>query len=149
MTSIKAYKHKTLVETTDLIELAADRDHNRLIRVDETGVGAGVVDLLRARGYRNVEGINFGSAADDPNKFGNLPSQMWFEIDMSEVSLIDNERLYNELTNRRYSYDNKCRRVIESKDAYKSRCGGKSCDYADSVIMLYHKPKPKPRPMLY
>lgn len=149
MTSIKGYKHKTLVETADLIEMAADYDKSRLIRVDETGLGAGVVDILRARGYRNIEGINFGSNADDPDRYGNLPSQMWFEINMDEVSLINNERLYNELTNRRYSYDNKCRRVIESKDAYKSRCGGKSCDYADSVIMLYHKPKPKPVAALY
>ena len=87
MTSIKGYKHKTLVETADLIEMAADYDKSRLIRVDETGLGAGVVDILRARGYRNIEGINFGSNADDPDRYGNLPSQMWFEINMNEVSL--------------------------------------------------------------
>ena len=151
MTGLKEFSHLTLVELADKIEISADKDKNRLIRVDETGLGAGVVDILRARGYRRVEGINFGSTADDSDRYGNLPSQMWFEVaDMiGEISLINNDRLFNELTGRKYSYDNKCRRVIETKDSYKSHANGISCDYADSVVMLYYAPKPINEAMIY
>ena len=148
MIGLKELKNKSLVELADAIEREAGCDHGMKIKIDETGVGAGVVDLLRARGYREVIGINFGSKAQDSDKFSDLPSEMWCTFPIGEVSLMDNDRLFHELTDRRYSYDSRARRQVESKDAYKSRNSGKSCDYADAVLMLYYEPKIN-RPMLY
>lgn len=148
MTDLKELKNKSLIETADAIETMAGRRRDMKIKIDETGVGSGVVDIMRARGYKNVIGINFGANAQDKDKYSDLPSEMWCTLPIGEISLISNDRLFHELTDRRYSYDHKARRQVESKDAYKSRNGGKSCDYADSVLMLFYEPKIN-KPMLY
>jgi len=148
MIDLKEYKDISLVELCDKLEVIAGRNHNMKIKVDETGVGGGVVDILKGRGYREVIGINFGSKPQDADKFGDLPSEMWCTFPIEEVSLMNDDKLFHELTDRRYSYDHKARRCVESKDAYKSRNGGKSPDRADSVLMLFYEPKIN-RPMLY
>jgi phage terminase large subunit len=146
--ALKEYKNISLVELCGHIEVMAGNNHDMRIKVDETGVGGGVVDILQSRGYREVVGINFGSKANEEDKFADLPSEMWCTFPISEVSLINDSSLFHELTDRRFSYDRKARRQIESKDSYKARNGGKSPDRADSVLMLFYEPKII-RPMLY
>ena len=148
MKALKEYKNISLVELCGHIEVMAGNNHDMTIKVDETGVGGGVVDILQGRGYRNVIGINFGSKPQDTDKFADLPSEMWCTFPISDVSLLNDSGLFHELTDRRYSYDHKARRQVESKDSYKARNGGKSPDKADSVLMLYYEPKII-RPMLY
>ena len=146
--SLEELKGKSLVEICDRIEIVAGKNKSMKMKIDETGVGGGVVDILKSRGYREVIGINFGSKPQDTDKFADLPSEMWCTFPIEEVGLIENDRLFHELTDRRYSYDHKARRQVESKDSYKSRNNGKSCDYADCILMLYYEPKIN-RPMLY
>ena len=148
MIDLKEYKNISLVELCGHIEVMAGNNHDMTIKVDETGVGGGVVDILQGRGYRNVIGINFGSKPQDTDKFADLPSEMWCTFPISDVSLLNDSGLFHELTDRRFSYDHKARRQVESKDSYKARNGGKSPDKADSVLMLYYEPKII-RPMLY
>lgn len=148
MIDLKEYKNISLVELCGHIEVMAGNNHDMTIKVDETGVGGGVVDILQGRGYRNVIGINFGSKPQDTDKFADLPSEMWCTFPISDVSLLNDSGLFHELTDRRFSYDHKARRQVESKDSYKARNGGKSPDKADSVLMLYYEPKIN-RPMLY
>ena len=145
---LKEYKNMSLVELCGHIEVMAGNNHNMTIKVDETGVGGGVVDILQSRGYKNVIGINFGSKPQDTDKFADLPSEMWCTFPISDVSLLNDSGLFHELTDRRFSYDHKARRVVESKDSYKARNNGKSPDKADSVLMLFYEPKIN-RPMLY
>jgi phage terminase large subunit len=146
--ALKEYKNISLVELCGHIEVMAGNNHDMRIKVDETGVGGGVVDILQSRGYREVVGINFGSKANEEDKFADLPSEMWCTFPISDVSLLNDSGLFHELTDRRFSYDHKARRQVESKDSYKARNGGKSPDKADSVLMLYYEPKIN-RPMLY
>lgn len=146
--SLEELKGKSLVEICDRIEIVAGKNKSMKMKIDETGVGGGVVDILKSRGYREVIGINFGSKPQDTDKFSDLPSEMWCTFPIEEVGLIENDRLFHELTDRRYSYDHKARRQVESKDSYKSRNNGKSCDYADCILMLYYEPKII-RPMLF
>ena len=148
MTGLKEFKNMWLVELCGHIEIMAGNNRNMTIKVDETGVGGGVVDILRGRGYNNVIGINFGGKPQDADKFADLPSEMWCTFPISEVSLLNDSGLFHELTDRRFSYDRKARRQVESKDSYKARNGGKSPDKADSVLMLFYEPKIN-RPMLY
>ena len=145
---LKEYKNMSLVELCGHIEVTAGNNHNMTIKVDETGVGGGVVDILQSRGYKNVIGINFGSKPQDTDKFADLPSEMWCTFPISDVSLLNDSGLFHELTDRRFSYDHKARRVVESKDSYKARNNGKSPDKADSVLMLFYEPRIN-RPMLY
>lgn len=148
MIGLKEFKNMSLVELCGHIEIMAGNNRNMIIKVDETGVGGGVVDILRGRGYNQVIGINFGGKPQNADKFADLPSEMWCTFPISEVSLMNDSGLFHELTDRRFAYDRKARRQVESKDSYKARNGGKSPDKADSVLMLFYEPKIN-RPMLY
>ena len=141
LVDLREFKKISLVELCDKLEMMAGRKKGMTIKVDETGVGGGVVDILKSRGYHNVIGINFGSKPMDADKFADLPSEMWCTFPIGEIQLINDSGLFHELTDRRFSYDHKARRCVESKDSYKSRNNGKSPDKADSVLMLFYQPE--------
>jgi len=96
--------------------------HEIPIKIDDTGVGGGVTDELNRRGYYAVP-INFGSTAQDKDKYPNLISEAWFYFkdNIKEMELPKSQELLLELSTRQWHHDNKERRVIESKDSYKKR----------------------------
>ena len=107
------------------------------VRVDETGVGAGVVDRLRQMGYA-VEGVAFGGAATDPKRFKNKRCEMYFSLreglEQGKVSLPDDEDLIADLSALRFDFDAAGRIVLESKDEVRKRLG-RSPDRADALAL--------------
>ena len=47
--------------------------------IDGGGVGGGVVDILKSRGYRVIE-VNFGSVARQTLKYANKRAEMWGDL---------------------------------------------------------------------
>jgi phage terminase large subunit len=116
----------------------ANYDKSILIKVDDTGVGGGVTDEMMRRGY-NIMAINFGAKPKDKNKYPNLISEAWFymaEI-MPTIQLEMDSDLLMELSSRRWVMDNRGRRGVESKEAYKKR-GYRSPDMADATILCFY-----------
>jgi len=112
-----------------------------LIKIDDTGVGGGLVDIMRRRGYENIVAVNFGQKANEPDKYPNAISEMWFDVALiiSNISCEPDEALKAELVNRKSRrLDNKGRRVVEPKDEYKKRFGGKSPDKADAFLLCFY-----------
>lgn len=111
------------------------------LKIDDTGVGGGVTDEMMKRGY-NVTPINFGGRAKDHNKYNNVISEAWFELEevIADVELPMMPELLMELTTRQWKQDNKGKRVVEAKKDYKDR-GFKSPDLADACIICYYIPK--------
>ena len=106
------------------------------IYVDDTGLGGGVTDGLLALGY-NAIGINFQQSANDPDRYVNAISEMWFNLAMhiDEYSLPYDEELLEELTNRAETLrDNRGRRRVEPKEIFKAKMG-RSPDKADSLML--------------
>ncbi len=115
------------------------------IKVDDTGVGGGVTDILQSRGYTVIP-VNFGGEASDPDRYPNVASEMWFEVGkiVGEVAAPRSNRLMAELVNRRSKgLDKKGRRQVESKDDYKER-GFRSPDEADGFLLAFYEPKGLP-----
>ena len=145
----KTISSRELPEKAKLVyisqELERFANHNKSIRikVDDTGVGGGVTDILQAAGF-NVVPVNFGMEAKEPDKYPNTISEMWFEVGkiLHEISCPENDRLRTELVNRKHKpLDKKGRRVVESKDDYKGRTtGGKSPDEADAFLLTFYDP---------
>ena len=105
------------------------------------GYQPGVIDVLRNRG-REVHEINFGSTkVNNPDLYVDVATEMWFEFPIKEADIPNDRELLVQLTDRRYGYDKKDRKIIESKDAYKKRNGGKSPDKADALILAYYQPR--------
>jgi len=119
-------------------EAALTFDNSDTILVDATGVGGGVSDGLRARGFNAID-VNFNQLPKDPDKYDTAISEIWFtfrEI-IDEVSIPFDTELYDELTNRRFKVDRKGRRCVESKDDYKKR-GNRSPDKADALLLCFY-----------
>lgn len=132
-----------VTETAEKIKEFVEYNKTTEIRVDDTGVGGGVTDILIADGY-NVVAINFGARALDADKYPNWISEAWFHIEqiISTISIPQSDDLLQELTTRKKKMDNQGRRRVESKDEYKKR-GFRSPDLADAMIICYAPAQPK------
>jgi phage terminase large subunit len=144
----EVYQHKRTTEVCDLLERFAetkdgDADISKTIdiKIDDTGVGGGVTDEMKKRGY-NALPVNFGGRPNNNNKYPNLISEAWFELAevIREVELPMNNDLVMELSTRQWHQDNKGKRAIESKQDYKKR-GFRSPDLADACIICYYSGK--------
>ena len=133
----KVYKHKSVTQTANLLKEFVNFDKSITIRVDDTGVGGGVTDILKDDFY-NVDPINFQEKANDPDKYYNKISELWFEFkkNLHLFQLISSMDLIDELTTRKYLFDNKGRRQVESKKEYKKRFS-KSPDEADATLLCF------------
>ena len=108
------------------------------IKVDDSGVGGGLTDLLRAKGFRSVP-IIAQSASVEVGMYPNRRSELWFasfemakegDLDLSRLPRDIRERLKSELFSPQWSQDAKGRRVVEPKDITKKRIR-RSPDMAD------------------
>jgi hypothetical protein len=150
LTQKQMVKRDTTQVVGEIIAMARDNGPIDVIVVDETGMGGGVVDLLREAQrddtlYRNTEvrGVQFGAACEqdeDREKFVNIKARM-FRLLSDDLKATDglclpaDDVYLDELPTILYHYDSKGRMAIESKDDYKKRTGRKSPDHADSLAL--------------
>jgi hypothetical protein len=132
---VEHFHGKPTTHTASRVAHWATESGAKQIVVDDTGVGGGVTDQLRAEGFK-VVAYNAGVAAKRPTKFPNRRSEQWFEAaaQMEDIDLDPDEQLAADLTAPRYSYDLKMRQVVEKKDETKKRLG-RSPDRADAVLL--------------
>lgn len=135
------YQGKDTVETAGRVkrvynELREGRGQARVV-VDDTGVGGGVTDILRAQGVP-VTAFNAGETAIEEDAYPNARSEAWFRgaEKLAEVSIPDDEQLAADLLSPKYKLDMHGRRQVEKKEETKKRLG-RSPDRADSVLMLF------------
>jgi len=147
----KSFFKKDLAELTgEIIALGKEIGPFDVIVVDGTGIGSGVVDMLRQNQNddtvsRNTEirEVQFGAACEDETdkeKYVNLKARMFGLLrddlkDNEGLCLSDDEIYLDELPTILYSYDSKGKLKIESKDDYKKRTGRGSPDNADSLAL--------------
>ena len=142
------YRKKNMVELADIYERFVDFKKDICCKIDSGGVGGGLCDILKSRGHRNIIEVNFGEKAVDTDKYDSAASEMWFTFPLSGAGLLRDDDLLQELSDRRYSYNHKTQKVVEKKDDYKKRHGGKSPDKADSLLLCFYE-KHTVLPMLY
>jgi hypothetical protein len=113
--------------------------------VDETGLGAGVVDRLRQLGIP-VVGVNNGARPDqisvDGENVANKAAEMWAAMRswLRTGGAIENDPdLKAELESREYGYNQHNAIVLERKDDLKKR-GLSSPDRADSLALTFAYP---------
>lgn len=118
------------------------------INVDETGIGAGVIDRLneldeqervKAADKREFNifvtaCVNNGEAID--GKYRDFGAESWGGIKtaLETISLPDDETLISQLTSRKYKIESDGRIKLEKKDEFKKR-GFKSPDRADALAL--------------
>lgn len=106
--------------------------------VDGVGIGAGVVDSLRARGFE-IREVNGGLKARDERHYFNRRAEMWDLMRkwLKAGGLIeDDQALKDDLTAPEYGFDMKNRWQLETKDDMRAR-GLPSPDAADALSMTF------------
>lgn len=129
-----------LTDLADRLEHFVNYDKQNLIKIDDTGVGGGLTDIMIERGY-NVLPVNFGGEPVDKDKYPNWISEAWFYLGeiLDTIQLPMDSDLLMELTTRQWKQDSKGKRAIESKENYKKR-GFRSPDKADALIICFYTP---------
>jgi phage terminase large subunit len=140
---LKTIDHRT-VKHYDGIQIAATisemikGDPSIPINLDTTGIGVSTRDQLKALGLK-VNCYNFAESASDSDKYPNITSELWFNFPVDEADIPDDPELMRQLSGRKYKYDSRGRRQIESKKDFKERYK-KSPDKADAILLCYMRP---------
>ncbi len=144
------FKFDEIQVTGEIIALAKQMEKIDVIVVDETGLGGGVVTLLKDAVKTGalpktceIRGVQFGAACeqeDDKEKYFNMKARMFglLQKDMKDekgLSILSESIYAEELPTIRYRYNQKGQMVIESKDEYKKRTGRASPDSTDSLAL--------------
>jgi hypothetical protein len=115
-----------------------------LFRVDNIGVGAGVVGDMEEVGA-NVRGINVGLPASDPERYANLKAEIFWALrcraengalDLSRIPELEFQLLVEDLTTMRYRYTSAGKVQLEEKKETRKRLG-RSPDRADAVALAF------------
>lgn len=130
----------TLAEAARLPEVLA---------VDATGIGIGVSDELannppsRGRSFgraikTRVHPFMAGASAEDRDRFPNRRSEIAWQVrqlfETGQIAIDPrDDRLAEELSSLQWYQKGKHAFCLESKDDYKTRTGGKSCDHYDAL----------------
>ena len=146
--TLESWTHASIVDTGERIRLRASQYHPTDIRIDDTGVGGGLTDLLKSWGLP-VTGINYAGKAKDP-QYPNIASELWFDFAsmLPQLSinpqLADLAKLTTELTTRKWQITSRNQRQIESKQDYKDAMNLGSPDLADSLLLACYEPPKLP-----
>jgi hypothetical protein len=133
---------RDLMVVADAVAIAITETEARMAFIDITGLGAGVYDRLCQMGFeRRVTGINFGSAATEPNKYPNKRCEMWGRMaewvkDVAGAEIPDSDEWHRHLAAPGYRYDANSRLVLESKEDIKKRLGF-SPDVGDALGLTF------------
>lgn len=147
--SLHAWRHRSIVETADLASRVIETHQATLefVNIDDTGVGGGLTDLLQQRHGPIVRGVNYAANPHlEPAHYPNVASELWFHFAALLPELAFNPHLNHwpglvrELTARTWTINTRNQRQVESKNAAKSKTGGKSPDLADAILLACYPP---------
>jgi phage terminase large subunit-like protein len=131
-----------VVETERIMKEHNISDNN--VAIDDTGVGGGVTDRLKEKGY-NVVGVRVGDSATE-DKYKNIKAQMSWLSRMWLLGggkLKPDERWY-ELLNIKYKEDTDGKLKIEPKEELSKR-GIHSPDRADAFFLTFYPTPAEPK----
>lgn len=135
----KKFKGLSLVKLSEIAMREADIHRPDMIVVEATGVGSGVIDIMRDRGYKVTE-VHPGAAAHDPNLYINRRAEYWSLMRdwlYEEGCIPEDPALFTQLTTILYTLDRHEQRVkLEPKEEMKKR-GLESPDDADMLALTF------------
>ena len=112
------------------------------IRIDEIGIGAGVIDRLKELKIPHIQGVNVARRAGNPEHFSNLRAEFFDGLrerfQDERISIPGDAELISQLASIRYSFSSSGQMRIEDKDDLRVR-GERSPDLADALMLAFAK----------
>lgn len=130
-----------------LVARKADEIGPTSIFVDQTGVGAGVLDQLRKTKHP-VVGVSFAHSPEDKERFANRRAELWWRVkEWLEIGpvLEHDADLRDDLIAPEYFTTDEGKIQLESKDDMRKR-GLASPDLGDALALTFAVPVGRPRP---
>ena len=148
---IDELRKSDIVNTTGAVVTAALKYKLKDIIVDEIGVGAGVLDNLKADNRFNAQGLNGSNSPSDNEKYLNLRAEVFDGLRQrfadGDISIPNDPELISQVASLTYKYNARGQLQLESKDQIRST-GRQSPDKADAIALAFTseiKSKPKQR----
>ena len=148
---IDELRKSDIVNTTGAVITAALKYKLKDIIVDEIGVGAGVLDNLKADNRFNAQGLNGSNSPSDNEKYLNLRAEVFDGLRQrfadGDISIPNDPELISQVASLTYKYNARGQLQLESKDQIRST-GRQSPDKADAIALAFTseiKSKPKQR----
>ncbi len=137
------------MEVTGRVAKEIDRLNPQMTFIDVTGLGAGIYDRLKERGYRHiVTAVNFGSKARDDDRYANKRAEMWGRMaewlaDPGGANILDSDELQSDLCAPGYGFDSNSRLLLERKEDIRKRLG-LSPDLGDALALTFAETPRRP-----
>ena len=133
------YKSCSVTDLAEHVARGIDKYQPDAVFVEGDGVGGGVVDVLKAAGFRITE-VKTGGGAQDKSVYGNHRTEMWGRIRdwLPTSSLPRLNILADDLCAPMYEFTLKGQLKLEPKEKMKKR-GHASPDYADALAMTFSR----------
>lgn len=135
------FKGIDTVQLSSRVAELAGKLNPAAIFVDGNGVGGGVVDNLKAWGYKVIE-VQMGSSPNDPATYYNKRVEIWGRMRewLMTGAIPSDSDLATDLISPEYSYHPVSNKIqLEGKDHMKSR-GLASPDSAEALAMTFAQP---------
>lgn len=141
------YHINRTIDSPDLMEVAGmvaaeiERLNPHMTFIDGTGIGAGVYDRLRERGFKKITLVNFGAKPTDGRRYANKRAEMWGRMaewlaDPGGADLVRDDALHVELCAPGCSFDSNSRMILEPKEKLRERLGF-SPDGGDALALTF------------
>ena len=146
---IDELRKSDIVNTTGAVITAALKYQLKDIIVDEIGVGAGVLDNLKADKRFNAQGLNGSNAPSNTEKYLNLRAEVFDGLRQrfadGDISIPNDPELISQMASLTYKYNARGQLQLESKDAIRSS-GRQSPDKADAIALAFTSEAKMPEP---
>jgi hypothetical protein len=144
--ALNQHQKLNTMRTTGLVVDAIHKYNPQSVRIDEIGIGAGVLDRLHELNHTRVEGINVGNKATDPEHFFNLRSELYDNLrarfEEGLIKIPNDDDLIGQLATIRVEYTSRGQLKVEPKETIRRR-SLPSPDKADALLLAFAPTKPQ------
>ena len=137
---IDELRKSDIVNTTGAVITAALKYKVKDIIIDEIGVGAGVLDNLKADRRFNAQGLNGSNSSSNNEKYLNLRAEVFDGLRQrfadGDISIPNDPELISQVASLTYKYNARGQLQLESKDQIRST-GRQSPDKADAIALAF------------
>ncbi len=138
--SLSSYQRQDTMATAGAVARAIADHEPGVVRVDEIGIGAGVVDRLRELELKHIEGANVSAKASNSEQFLNARAEIFdglrVRFESGRISIPEDRELIGQLAALRYSFTSSGQMKLEGKDELRRR-GLPSPDRADALALAF------------
>jgi hypothetical protein len=154
ITKLEKFRNLDLMQVAGVIAAAIDKRKPARVFLDETGLGAGVLDRLREQGYDEVHGVNFAGKPIAPprqdengkevHQYANRRAEIYGNLrdalQTGSFAIPDDDALHGDLTATGYKYNSNGALLLESKEDVKKRLGAPLVESKGDVKRLSASP---------